>query len=308
MDAESQFPTHRQRREQDDATQLEPGVRIVLAPDLEPHPSRIELSAGLAEVGGRTLGGRIYCTPAYVPAPPWRDPTADEGRLLRSGASTWSPAIPPTGRTVSVFPLPRALLDGLRELGVTRLESRSDAVEFEKRADVTALLARLSEALRSRHSGPDSPRDLGLMADAGGLVTTTFNHVVGRQLGLHLDSWDRLPLEWRGTARNRIAVNLGASDRHFVFINLTLQQIAARLKERRAESSDVWGGTTCAKFLASHFSYPVVRLRVLPGEAYIAPTENLIHDGSTADSAYPDVGYHVLGRFDALRHGHTAEG
>jgi hypothetical protein len=28
-------------------------------------------------------------------------------------------------------------------------------------------------------------------------------------------------------------------------------------------------------------TYPVVRLRIGPGEGYIAPTENVIHDGST---------------------------
>ena len=41
--------------------------------------------------------------------------------------------------------------------------------------------------------------------------------------------------------------------------------------------------------------YPVVRLTIRPGEAYIAPTENLIHDGSTLGMTSPDLALHMIG-------------
>jgi hypothetical protein len=44
-------------------------------------------------------------------------------------------------------------------------------------------------------------------------------------------------------------------------------------------------------------TYPVLRLRVKPGEAYIAPTDNLIHDGSSVGKQFPDITIHNLGYF-----------
>jgi hypothetical protein len=50
--------------------------------------------------------------------------------------------------------------------------------------------------------------------------------------------------------------------------------------------------------------YPVVKLRIRPGEAYIAQTENLIHDGSTLgqrgfDLAFMADGFFTLTSADA---------
>ena len=33
-------------------------------------------------------------------------------------------------------------------------------------------------------------------------------------------------------------------------------------------------------FLTKYPNYPVFRIKIEPGEAYIAPTENIIHDGA----------------------------
>jgi hypothetical protein len=43
--------------------------------------------------------------------------------------------------------------------------------------------------------------------------------------------------------------------------------------------------------------YPVVKLRIAPREAYIAPTENMIHDGCTVDKNRPDLKLMFLGHF-----------
>jgi hypothetical protein len=51
-------------------------------------------------------------------------------------------------------------------------------------------------------------------------------------------------------------------------------------------------------FLHKFPEYPVVRLAVLPGEAYIAPTENMIHDGTTEGMRVLDQQVTVRGRLD----------
>jgi hypothetical protein len=44
-------------------------------------------------------------------------------------------------------------------------------------------------------------------------------------------------------------------------------------------------------------AYPVTRLRLRSREAYIAPTDNFVHDGSSAGGRYPDIALHMLGYF-----------
>jgi hypothetical protein len=50
-------------------------------------------------------------------------------------------------------------------------------------------------------------------------------------------------------------------------------------------------------FLAQNPDYPVTRVRVDPGEAYIAPTENIIHDGSSLGQRFSDVHVTIRGYF-----------
>jgi hypothetical protein len=51
------------------------------------------------------------------------------------------------------------------------------------------------------------------------------------------------------------------------------------------------------RFMRSWPGYPVIRLRIDPGEAYILPTDNLVHDASTEGNVYPDITLTYLGRF-----------
>jgi hypothetical protein len=50
-------------------------------------------------------------------------------------------------------------------------------------------------------------------------------------------------------------------------------------------------------FMQSFPRYPVIKLMVRPGEAYIAPTENLIHDSTTEEKNMLDVAVTLLGAF-----------
>ena len=44
-------------------------------------------------------------------------------------------------------------------------------------------------------------------------------------------------------------------------------------------------------------TYPVVAIEIAPGEAYIAPTEDLIHDGCSEGMKNNDVCLTMLGYF-----------
>jgi hypothetical protein len=86
--------------------------------------------------------------------------------------------------------------------------------------------------------------------------------------------------------------NLGNDVRYFLFIDLPVRQLLSAANALHSEGSRVrqdklrvrdrtFAGTVTGRaFMASSLMYPVVRVKVYPGEAYIAPTEDIIHDDS----------------------------
>jgi hypothetical protein len=92
---------------------------------------------------------------------------------------------------------------------------------------------------------------------------------------LHVDQWDYRLLDERQCSRWRVAINIGASPRWFLFIPRTLEEIAAGCDPKSDPN------VVAREFLARSPQVGVVRVRIDPGEAYLAPTENLIHDASS---------------------------
>lgn len=54
-----------------------------------------------------------------------------------------------------------------------------------------------------------------------------------------------------------------------------------------------WPRSIAKEFLQRHPREPLFRIRTRPGEAHIAPTENLAHDGCTALNPYCDISFHA---------------
>ena len=75
----------------------------------------------------------------------------------------------------------------------------------------------------------------------------------------------------------------------------------SREVERELRKS-VWrdeGTAVGRQFFRLHQRQVIVRLRVDPGEAYIAPTENVFHDGSTEGFFRPSHFLYYRGHFKA---------
>ncbi len=153
------------------------------------------------------------------------------------------------------------------------------------------------------------PTHIGVSQGPGGSANTTVNGETGLHVGLHLDSFDRLPPEERRLGSNRLCVNLGEADRALQFVPVDASDILSMLRARDVAPASGWPHHQGRKldlaraFLATYPDAPVVRLRLHPGEAYIAPTENMIHDGISEDANCPDVTMTVRGRFVPCGHG-----
>jgi hypothetical protein len=164
-----------------------------------------------------------------------------------------------------------------------------------KRVD---LRERLEELCRPLSSVPAALQHRGTFMGVRGTTSLcTTRHPVGRRLvGLHIDRIDSEPIATIEGARNRLCVNLGPGRRWFVFMPLPLAHVVAacRLSDR-----DVLTSEHLRCYLKDRRSHVVWRIRLEPGDAYIAPTQILLHDGQS-DSQDGERLYTVVGPFDQI--------
>ena len=132
------------------------------------------------------------------------------------------------------------------------------------------------------------------------LVTTAFDHATPKFLGLHLDDYN-IPFASSEPMPNRICLNFGNEKRAFLFINIDIEGFLDELR-----SSDLLQGETIEK---KHFglvlskyrpSTKVLMLEQGPGEYYIAPTSNIIHDGCTYYKQSDDIALFARGYFNGF--------
>jgi hypothetical protein len=117
------------------------------------------------------------------------------------------------------------------------------------------------------------------------------------RVGLHFDRWDSLPVDELNLSSNRVSINLGPSDRYFIYLNRTASGMAELLNRTNMPCRrDVHA--IGPAFMSAFPDYPIVRLRLRPGDAYIAPTENVLHDGSSTEVAGINHYLSLRGRFE----------
>ncbi len=163
-----------------------------------------------------------------------------------------------------------------------------------RQPDLQALEARLTEHVIDRFAGSTERfQSLGVCINSPGKTCTTIDTKHSLHIGLHLDNFDRLPIMDREQSRNRVSVNLGRGDRWLYFGATTLIAMARASSAPPAESHQ----SVIKIFFRRHPEQPIFRVRIAPGEVYIAPSENIVHDGYTIGNPHPDISFTFLGDF-----------
>jgi hypothetical protein len=260
----------------DISTVFEKRVQIYVSVECGEEEGRFELSAGTRSVCDTDLGHEDYDAFARVPQEPWRQPNEAERVCL------FSRVVPSDmSRTVGIV----KVVDKLKVL-----EGRLEDVELDRKS---VNLSRRSFYIK------EATATLGLTSNPPGLITTTFDGAPNKKIGLHVDSWEELASHRRESSWNRICVNIGKEPRYFLFLPISVVDIAGFMageigQENLPDPRDV---TELGRIFMELFpQVPVVRCRLAPYEAYIAPTENLIHDGSSLGQRHIDQHFTVLGR------------
>jgi hypothetical protein len=271
---------------------LEAGARVIFD-GVDDIPGRSSVSQGTVEASAVGLGF-AYFPGGRIPAEPWRALTQAEHAVSCGDASAeidWS-------RTVLVTRVPDRLMQRLAALELERFHSLNDCARLYQEPRFAPTLAAFHTALVRRHARSTARiRPLGLTFHPPALPTVASD--VGPEqrrlrIGLHVDHADLTPEHTQST--NRIAVNAGHEDRYLLMINQTLQAMQAKLGlEGPAHRANPDG--VAMAFMRAFPGYPVTRIRIRPGEAYIAPTDNLIHDGSTLGATRPCPSVHLIGDF-----------
>ncbi|MEV7804960.1 hypothetical protein AB0O28_18625 [Microbispora sp. NPDC088329] len=220
------------------------------------------------DVGGVTTAGDA---PGYdertavVPSGDWRPIAEEEAEQLRPDATT-----------------PRSLLVEL----VTHPLPVDAAADLDARRQAAAALDPLDGRWpRERLACADSPP---------GLLTTTRDHDNGnRRIGLHVDNFDRQPYPTRLNSRRRLALNMGPGSRYLLLADRTIMDICAELG--RDQNGHLPHTDDLRRYIADGHPLRCFRIRLDPGQGYIAPTEVVPHDGSTADAATWSVAAFWLG-------------
>ncbi len=244
---------------------------------------RLRLSGGTQRLEVEGQRGTKYENGIFAPRDDWRTPSPAELALIE-GSGSCSPA-----HDIRVLVIPEWLQQFFWDLDLAPLIAGEG---FSVTSDDPLFYAFCREAQEALSALGIPARRLTVRFQRARSRSTTFDPELATFVGLHVDNFERRPIDTRHRSFPRLVVNLGLQPRSFVFINLPLIELfepsgIARTAETYRKFS--WAYPLAHAFMAAAPDYPVVRLALGPGEGYTAPTQDLIHDGYTLDGEGIDV-------------------
>lgn len=275
-----------------------PGIRVGSAADLA-QVGRLMISSGSQTAAVAGLADK-YVPGAWVPRAPWRVLTKAEITIVGASSIASAPGatleiLSPDGREA------RAAAHKAIALGTQLSTGKHDATEqfIGGLIDAAGDLLRFLTASATRRFRCAST--LRLAMSGAGLLTTTRDPSQGnRLLGLHVDSHEKKPLPERVLSRRLLAINLTPEPRALLFVNLPLEQMGNKMLSLNSSHTGAANNATDLgrAFMAHAPNYPVLRLILDPGEAYLAPVQNMIHDGCTDCRRHTDVIARAFGEYE----------
>lgn len=271
-------------------------VKLLFGPGISPE-NRVFISNGTEPCDGDVVDGYVYEKRSFRPRHPWRSITPQEEEILYTsdtGAEFY--------KTISVVKMPDEIKQLALEAGIPELNNSNEIPALRKRSpkDYMQFVDRFKQEAGSYLFSENSLHNIGILAEPNiRRRTSTISIYTQMLIGMHMDSWEGMNVSDLDTAPNRICVNLGKEDRFFLFVNLTMNNVFELTKENSGLDRDTLAQDLLViNFFRQFPDYPVIRVRLKPFEAYIAPTENIIHDGCTEDKTLPDINYTIRGFFN----------
>lgn len=236
-----------------------------------------------------------YSPVAYRPIDNWRLPTKEENDILLSTTDQMAYA-----DNLAIKKLPDELVELFAQFDFSKCKDKFEVTEvFKGRLDTSKEINIRLNQLIGGHSPNKAFSFFRIVVNRPGIQTLSYKPDGKEYIGLHIDTSTGLDLHELDSSRNRISINIGKEARSISIINLRLSQVAELLVKEAGFAIEEINLDNIAYLFFKHFpEYPVVKLLQYPYEYYIAPTDNILHDGSTLGMKTQDVTLIYLGHFN----------
>ena len=244
---------------------------------------RLWIASGTERLALEGQQGTKYEKGIFVPREDWRALSVEELALLEGQGAC------ELAGDIRVFAIPAWLHQFFWDLDPARLVV---GPEFSAKVEDRLFNAFCEEAGAALGALGVASRRLNVRFQRARARSTTFDPEFGTFVGLHVDNFERRPIDLRHRSFPRLVVNLGLQPRSFVFVNLPLIELLAPSGIPHGPETYrrySWAYPLAHAFMAARPDYPVLRLELRPGEGYCAPTQNLVHDGYTSEGDGTDV-------------------
>lgn len=248
-------------------------VRIYFAANVESN-DRVLLSTGI-----EPTDDAAYAPGSFVPRTPWQE---GSGWLSQLSTNVQLPA-----KQVGLYGVDQKIVEELRHT--------CDHRDTESRRMALANVLDYCDRSIARIDGRLNVIGLSESRSIGPTVTRNMRLAGREKIGLHIDSWDGPSILDRDSRTQRICINIGKADRFFLFVNRPITLFNDRTSDNPT--------TAASGFLRAHPDYPVIALRVRSGEAYLAPTELIVHDGWCPEVGSMDRTFTIRADFGPVNHG-----
>lgn len=284
-------------------TMLTRGIRIQY-PERENIAERLSINDGIQSANHVRVptDSFEYLPDRFIPKKSWRQLTgSDLPTLLYSITENEKTQL---ADTVSLCRLPEDVIEEFKTIGIEKVKSieHLQILMNSKRNEFQKLNYFLQEFLQSILLPGGRFEFQGIRVGKNNLITTAHTDKL-KLVGMHIDNASgRDPLEFQPDKR-RLCINLGLEYRYFLFVNKTIHQIIDMVSKYKDIDSQTYSNSHSLSddFFKYYPDYPIIRVRQRPYDVYVAPTDSLIHDGSTEGSKSPDIDMTFLGDFN-LQH------
>jgi len=247
------------------------------------------------KITGNAGGTFEYLPRRFVPRKTWRQLNPDELKMLSAAESNAA-----LSETISLLRLPDHIIQKFKDVGVEKLEDADQLATLlaARKEDFKELNSQLQNFLYSIVPAGGFLEFQGIRVGKGNLATTA--HTPGLKLvGMHIDNASGRDLLEFQSERRRLCINLGMENRFFLFINKPVRQLVEMVSSRKPVDRQTYSNNNSLSddFFNFYPDYPVVRITQRPYDIYIAPTDCMIHDGSTEGSTKPDIDMTFVGDF-----------
>ncbi|MBV8325327.1 hypothetical protein [Chryseobacterium sp.] len=272
---------------------LKEGIRVYNR-QIDNIKDQISINSGVVPVENNDPEIEYYHN-AYLPNSDWRMLTDQEYRRIFT-ANEDSRMF----NTLGMGVIPLSLEHLFKSLKLSECESLFDVPkQFEKNEELIKKLNQELNAFLDQKSAAGKYKFHRIARSLPDMQSTTFHHTghnTFKYTGLHIDKSIFFTPHTAYKSDNRISINISTEPRFLYFINLTLRQIFTKIQKKKSEK--ITSENIVEEFFKLYPDYPVLRLEIKPYQYYIAPTDNLIHDGTTLGNKFFDITMVYTGVFD----------